>query len=172
MITDDVTMNGKDYLVTWLPPPFEPPRELTSQCGGVCFTEGGQVAVVTMGDEKWGLPAGHPESGEGLPEALVREVAEEACARVLAYEYIGCHKVVGPVHDAGGEHPINYSAKFWARIKLLPFEQRYETTARKLVLPDEVLTTVDWETVASAQAMVRAAKTEEEKRTRRMESSV
>jgi hypothetical protein len=75
MITDDVTMDGQDYVVTWLPPPFAPPRELTSQCGRVCFADGGQIAVVTIGDGRWGLPAGHPESGESLPSTTAGQHA-------------------------------------------------------------------------------------------------
>lgn len=164
--TDDVTIDGRQFVVTWLPPPFVPPRELTTQCGGICFTDQGQIVVVTSNGETWGLPAGHPEPGETLEEAFVREVAEEACARVLAFAYIGCQKVVGRSFDADWKEPLHFSARFWARVELLPFAPKHETTERRMVPPAELLAVLKWHTTRCAQAMLLAAQTEEGKRTR------
>jgi ADP-ribose pyrophosphatase YjhB (NUDIX family) len=165
MITEQAEIGGHHYVVTWMPPPFRPPRELTSQAGGICFTHQGEIVLVTSDDESWGLPAGHPKAGESTEDTFVREVLEEACAQVQEFAYIGCQKVIGPSLDADWKHPLHYQARFWARVALLPFSPDFETTGRRLVPPSELLPALNWSTIRCAEAMLSAAVAEEQKRT-------
>jgi 8-oxo-dGTP pyrophosphatase MutT (NUDIX family) len=61
---------GRPITITWLSPPFMPPRELMTQAYGVCFTKEGQIILVSSGDQRWNLPGGHPEGDETLEQAL------------------------------------------------------------------------------------------------------
>lgn len=142
MVIQRTEWEGRPLLVTWLDPPFYPPRRLTTQAYGLCFIPNGQLVLVSAGDGYWNLPGGGPEGAETLEEALAREAWEEASARVLTCTYIGCQKVEDPGNPDG--LPVYYQARFWARVELHPFEGRFETTERRLVEPDEFLTALSW----------------------------
>jgi hypothetical protein len=45
-IVHQAEWEGRSVSVTWLPAPFMPPRELTTQAYGICFTEHRQIALV------------------------------------------------------------------------------------------------------------------------------
>ena len=60
---------------------------------GVCFTGHGEILLVSAADGQWGLPGGHPESGESWNVTLRREVLEEACATVREEVYLGAQRV-------------------------------------------------------------------------------
>ena len=141
-IVQEATWTGRPLTVTWQPPPFRPPRELTTQSYGVCFTEDGRIVLVSTDGDYWNLPGGHPEGEETLEEALIREVWEEACARVTACEYLGCQRVDDPGSADG--LAVYYQARFWARVRLAPFEPRFERRHRRLVVPEAFLTTLGW----------------------------
>ena len=164
MITEQVTIDGQHYVVTWMPPPFRPPMELVLQVGGLCFTEQGQVLLVTADGRSWSLPGGHPEPRESIQDAFVREVREEACARVCDLAYIGCQKAVGPALDPDWSQPLHYLARFRGRVELLPFTPEHETTGRKAIPPSELIGVLNWSTIRCAEAMLSAALAEEQKR--------
>jgi hypothetical protein len=65
---------------------------------------------------------------------------EEACARVLTCAYIGCQRV----EHLDDDHAPYYQTRFWARVELEPFEPAHEMTARRLVPPEQFLTTLFW----------------------------
>jgi 8-oxo-dGTP pyrophosphatase MutT (NUDIX family) len=85
-------------------------------------------------------PSGTIEPGETLEQTLIREVWEEACARVRACAYIGCQRV----EHLDDDRLAYYQTRFWARVELAPFVAAHEMTARRLVTPGEFPTTLFW----------------------------
>jgi len=142
LIVQEATWEGRRLVVRWMPPAFVPPRELTTQAYGVCFTEHRKIVLVTSGAGRWNLPGGHPEQGETLEAALEREVWQEARARVVRSQYIGCQQIDDPDAEAGPK--LYYQARFWARVEVYPFKALFETTDRRLIDPDELLDTLFW----------------------------
>jgi len=112
-----------------------PPLDQETQSYGLCFTADARVLLVAD-PGGWTLPGGTVEPGEALYRTLVREVAEEGCARVLDAEYLASQHVEDPGHpDARTSY---YQSRWWARVALDRWEPRFETTARKLVAPEDV----------------------------------
>lgn len=139
--------------VRWRPLPFIPPAEAVSQAYGLCFTDGGDLVLVNhdANTPYWNLPGGQLEAGETPDEALHREVAEEACARVLACAYLGCQEVIG-------ERPAShFQTRFWARVALDAWEPRFEIVARRLVRPERFLDTLAWGDAPAAPELLRLA---------------
>ena len=142
LIVQESSWAGRHLTARWMPPAFVPPRELTTQAYGVCFTEHRKIVLVTTGDGRWNLPGGHPEDGETLAAALEHEVLEEARARVVRSQYIGCQQIEDP--DALEGPKLYYQARFWARVEVYPFKALFETTDRRLVDPGELLDALFW----------------------------
>src|SRR3954464_13734287 len=101
VIVQESTWAGRRLTARWMPPAFVPPRELTTQAYGVCFTEHRKIVLVTTDDGRWNLPGGHPAQGETGGAALERGVWEEARARVVRSQYIGGQQIEDPDADAG-----------------------------------------------------------------------
>ena len=117
-----------------------PPTHLVTQALGLCFTADGLVVLVTMDGRQWSLPGGTVEDGESVGQALVREVAEEACARVVRRRYLASQHVAGPLNPDG--RPSYYQTRWWARVALDSWQPQDEMTGRRLVPPDQVLDTL------------------------------
>lgn len=105
-----------------------------------------------MGTINWNLPGGTIEDGESLEETLVREVWEEACARILQCEYIGCQRVDDPQNPEG--RTMYYQTRFWAAVELEEFEPLHEILERKLVKPNDFLTSLTWGNVPIAKIIL------------------
>ena len=150
LVVETMVVEGSRFRVSWFDPPFRPPLEETTQALGICFTAppDSRIVLVTLTGAEWSLPGGTIEPGETLEQTLAREVREEACARVLACEYIGCQRIEELDRHRG--RPPYYQTRFWARVELDPFVPEYETTARLLVPPGEFLETLIWGGAATA----------------------
>jgi 8-oxo-dGTP pyrophosphatase MutT (NUDIX family) len=77
-------------------PGWMPPAALVTQALGLCFTAEGQVVMVTWDGRQWTFPGGTVEDGETVEQALVREVAEEAGARVVACRFLAARQWTFP----------------------------------------------------------------------------
>ncbi len=127
---------------TLMAPGWHPPEHAITQAYGLCFTDHGLVALVRTHDGFRNLPGGQLEPGETARDALVREVAEEACARVTTGRYLACQHVWDP--HAPDWPTSHYQTRWWARIELDPWQPNHETIARQLVPSGDVITTLSW----------------------------
>jgi 8-oxo-dGTP pyrophosphatase MutT (NUDIX family) len=155
IIREKTAWGGRQLEVTWTGGGTPPPRELTQQASGLCFTEDGQIVLVAGEDGGWNLPGGKPEPGETVEQALTREVWEEACAVVQELAYLGAQEVRDPDHPSGPQ--VYYQTRFWARVDLEPFAPAFETRRRTLVAPEAFLETLSWGYSPIAKAILDAA---------------
>jgi 8-oxo-dGTP pyrophosphatase MutT (NUDIX family) len=119
-----------------------PPVEQITQSYGLCFTADQHVILIAQGHAGWSLPGGSVEPGENPYNTLVREVAEEACARVTDAEYLASQHVADP---ANPEALTSYfQSRWWARVELEEWVPEFETTGRRLVLPEEMTKEISW----------------------------
>ncbi|MBI2851396.1 MAG: NUDIX domain-containing protein [Chloroflexi bacterium] len=154
-ITEEHSFEGRRSTVTWHDSSFLPPRNLVTQASGICFTDGGLIVLVTVDGKSWGLPGGHPENGETIEEAFIREVNEEAYSIVTSLVYLGTQEVNDPGNPQG---PTYYQTRFWARVQLNEFRREYETIGRKLVNPSALISTLNWKpTTRIIEAILEAA---------------
>jgi ADP-ribose pyrophosphatase YjhB (NUDIX family) len=117
------------------------------QAYGICFTKSGEILLIRSHDVDgvtpyWNLPGGGLEPGETLEQCLAREVAEEACARVMGCRYLGCQRVDDLHHPDGPQS--YYQARLWARVELDSWDPRHEAFERRVVAPAEFLSIVAW----------------------------
>lgn len=141
-IIEEHTLEGREITVTWRGSAFTPPRHLIRQASGICITDEGLIVLVTKDGESWGLPGGHPENNEAIKDAFIREVREEACAIVMHLDYLGASEVKDLGNPEG--FPVNYQARFWARVRLDEFKPEYEIIGRKLVTPKNMIPALNW----------------------------
>jgi 8-oxo-dGTP pyrophosphatase MutT (NUDIX family) len=127
---------------TLMAPGWIPPAALVPQALGLCFTDDGRVIMVTWDGRRWTFPGGTVEHGETVEQTLIWEVAEEACARVVACRYLAAQHVADPLNPGGG--PSYYQTRWWVRVELDPWQPQYEMIARRLVAVNQVLPTLCW----------------------------
>ncbi len=128
---------------TLMAPGWRPPADLITQSLGFCFTPDRQVVLIDLGDGFWSPPGGTVEPGERPADTLVREVAEEACARVIDCRYLASQHVWDPQAPTG---PTSYyQTRWWARVELDPWLPNHETVGRRLVPPNGVLAALSWD---------------------------
>lgn len=146
----------RQFQSEWLAAPFLPPRELTIQASGICFTAQGLITMVSDG-RGWVCPGGYPEADETLGEALIREIAEEACARVLDYKYLGSIRTyeLPPIKE--GSMPMFYQARYWVRVENAAFDPQHEMTQRMDIPPEQFVDLLRWNARQTARLMLDAA---------------
>jgi ADP-ribose pyrophosphatase YjhB (NUDIX family) len=130
-------------ITEWIPAPFVPPIELTAQSSGVCFTSNGNIILVNDG-KSWLLPGGAPEGKETMEETLTREIREEACSKVLDYQYIGCIRNEHQQPVTKGCMPVFYKARFWARVIKERFNPQFEIKKRIEIHSDQFVSMLSW----------------------------
>ena len=140
---------------TLMAPGWYPPREAITQSYGFCFTADGHVLLVCCPPQFWNLPGGQVEPGEDPADTLVREVAEEACARVIHARFLACQHVWDP--EAPDGRTSHYQTRWWARVEIDPWTPRHETVARRLLPPELVIPTLSWARKAIAARLLAAA---------------
>lgn len=148
----NLNWEGRPIVVTWLDPPFMPPRDETTQVTGICFTDEGQIVLVSHDGNTWTLPGGSLEEGETLEQYLAREVMEEVCGRVTDGEYLGCQRVDDPGNPEGFRH--YYQTRFWARVELEEFRPEAERTERCVIDPGDFLSTLFWGDAPTAKIIL------------------
>ena len=97
---------------TLVAPGWYPPENAITQSYVSCVVPAGLVVLVQAHDDFWNLPGGQLEPGETARDALVREVAEEACARVTVCRYLACQHVWDP--DAPDGRTSHYQTRWLA----------------------------------------------------------
>lgn len=137
-----VTDSARPTTMTLMAPGWRPPDDVITQSYAFCFTIGGGVVLVEGGEGMWNLPGGTINPGETPEDALVREIAEEACAKVLASRYIASQHVHDPANPAG--LTSYFQSRWWASIRLDPWNPRHETVRRQVVAPDRFLEALSW----------------------------
>ena len=154
-IVETSTWEGRRLTVVWRDDTFALSCELITQASGVCFTNQGTIVLVSARRRIWQLPGGHPETGESIEEAFIREVAEEACATVTDLSYLGAQEVNDP-HGSMGI-ATHYQARYWARVTLGEFRSTHETTIRKCVEPSAVKALLGWRTTRILDVILQSA---------------
>jgi ADP-ribose pyrophosphatase YjhB (NUDIX family) len=119
-----------------------PPVDQVTQSYGLCSTADGRVVLIADPFVGWSLPGGTVEPGEELVDTLVREVSEEACARVIEAEYLASQHVHDPENPNG--RTSYFQSRWWARVELDEWHPQFETTARRLVAYEDVARAISW----------------------------
>ncbi len=101
------------------------------------------------------LPGGTIEPGESPEQALVREVAEEACATVTDVEYLACQHVWDPQNPLGRQS--YFQSRWWARVRLDDWDPQFEMIDRTVVGPDRFLETLYWDEKTVAARLLELA---------------
>lgn len=99
--------------------------------------------MVSPDGSRWTLPGGRAEPGETAHDALVREVAEEACATVTRARLLGYARGTSV---AGPELGLVLVRAMWlAEVVVEPWSPRFEMTHRELVPAAEAFGRVEVE---------------------------
>jgi ADP-ribose pyrophosphatase YjhB (NUDIX family) len=121
---------------------WHPPERAITQSYGFCFTPDGFIVLVEEHGGFLNLPGGQLEPAETARDALSREIAEEACAKLIACRYLAGQHVWDPqTADGPTSH---YQTRWWARVELEPWNPRYEIVARHLVRPSDAVRMLSW----------------------------
>ena len=146
---------GHWSVIGWREADDAPPDVEVGRAETVAFTGEGQlVAIEQWAEGLWSFPGGRREQGESLVDTLRRELVEEACATLEDHELLGfqqfAHLVDGVVDE------VTTDALFWSRVSLLPFASEYETTARRLMNPEEARLLPFWAHAVAQRFLDRA----------------
>jgi 8-oxo-dGTP pyrophosphatase MutT (NUDIX family) len=139
IVEEELIYDGKKHLLRWHADLPIPTSNIT-QVRGYIFDTEGKVLIVESRGEHWTTVGGHPEGNETPVETFKREVMEEACVEIENETFLGFIEVI-PENGDTHYFQLRYAALLK---KKLPFEARFETTACKFVLPDEISKYIPW----------------------------
>lgn len=135
--------------VPWLPKPSEgrlylsdelPDLAICSAAFGFAF-HGEGLLMVRLRKRGWDIPGGRIDPGETPAAAAVREVREEACARVEIIELLGMQELerYGPrLPEDRGPFPLSAQIYYLCRlVKLEPFSASKESRERSFIDPED-----------------------------------
>lgn len=135
--------------IPWVPKPGEgrlyitdelPPREVCGTAFGFVFQDE-QILLIRLRYRDWDIPGGIIDPGETPEEAAVREVWEEARARVEVIEMLGTQEIelFGPKPERyRWAYPLNVQIYYLCRLlELAPFEENPESFERRFFPPEE-----------------------------------
>ena len=118
------------WSLTWHPPAQLPPG-LPHGSAGVCLTPSGELVLIKIrGVGYWEFPGGRPEGGESWEETLRREVAEEACAKVLDAKLLGFCGTWNQSDDT-----VRIRSYWKAMVRLEVWNPMHEIEARIVIPP-------------------------------------
>lgn len=150
-VSERTAWEGRPLLATWLPGYRPLPHESVAQVSGVCLTGDARILLVSEDGKSWSLPGGKPEGTETWGQTLRREIAEEACADLLRWRFLGAQRIEGLTPQP------YYQLRFWARVSLNPFHPAFETRHRAAVSAEEYARRLSWGTGPIGQALLRDA---------------
>jgi 8-oxo-dGTP pyrophosphatase MutT (NUDIX family) len=139
--------------IPWMPSPSEgrlyitdemPPIDVCGSAFGFVFDAAGRgparVLLTRLKDRDWDIPGGRIEPGETPEQAAIREVMEEAFARVRVVELIGIQEleILGPrPANHRWNYPLSAQVFFLCRLEaLLPFGANAESSERGFFAPE------------------------------------
>lgn len=129
---------GRRWAVTWIPAAAASVPDRVHRSEAICVTDQGQVVLVReSGEPEWCYPGGRLEPGESPEQALVREVAEEACCSVEEFAYLGSFRVEDL--DGADGHSVTMEAVYWARVRLDEWFPQHEIAERQATPWDALL---------------------------------
>jgi 8-oxo-dGTP diphosphatase len=118
-----------------------PPRERCGTAFGLTY-EGDQLLLTRLRDRGWDITGGVIDPGETPEQAAIREVWEEASAKVEIIELIGYEELEAlfpKPAEYRWPYPISIQVFFRCRlIELSPFEPNSESFDRGFLPPDDV----------------------------------
>lgn len=138
-----------DRAIPWMPAPSEgrlyitdemPPRAVCGSAFGFAF-DADQILLTRLKSRDWDIPGGRIEVGETSEQAAVREVWEEACARVKIVGLLGIQEleILGPrPANHRWSYPLSVQVYFLCQIEeLLPFADNVESLERGFFVPED-----------------------------------
>ncbi len=138
-----------DRAIPWMPSPSEgrlyitdemPPHEICGSAFGFTF-DADRILLTRLKSRDWDIPGGRIESGETPRQAAMREVWEEAFARVKIVDLIGIQEleILGPrPENHRWSYPISVQVYFLCQIEeLLPFAANAESGERGFFAPED-----------------------------------
>ena len=119
-----------------------PSKELWSAAFGFVFNKD-KVLLIRLKKRGWDIPGGKIDAGETPAQTVIREIQEEASARVHVRELVGIHELefLGTKNDEyRWPYPVNAHIFFLCRLETLePFHKNSESSERGFFSPQEAL---------------------------------
>ncbi len=134
VLRETTEFDGTTYEVTWHGGVDLPPQAHVTQASGICYSRDGRIVMVSADGTCWGIPGGHPETGEPVESALRREIREEACCDVTEARLLGWQHVSDTRDDS-----VHYQLRYCCRVEVSAFRPEHEVSHRQLVAPSEFL---------------------------------